>query len=358
MKASTDFLNAIGHVDRIYIRCLVPKNTPMPELESLEMAYIDKSGQVKKSTINGYIDLSNGEFYHRYGKDYKPIIDGWGHIKERNKQGYNIYFVVSHGGEKNKNITHATALFHESDRASLVQQQLEIDRITKSFGKPTAVVQTKKSLHCYWASSEIIRIDELTIYQRRWLQYSNCDDLSLADPAQLMRLPGFDHLTWNGSDFDRVECKLLQLNQVSYSLEQLDRVLPPLDIDRWCKQSVIELNESDPDDRDMRSLAPYLPGYDNSGKWIKVKCPAHNGESSDSLHINSETGGFICHAGCETSAVYNAAKAFAVAAGQRFEVASVDQDLKESINKALDLKNCEAPILFGGTLGSALLLIW
>jgi Protein of unknown function (DUF3987) len=353
MKASTEFLNAIGHINRVCIRGLVSKNTPISELESRGMTYKNKSVQVKKSTVDGYINLLTGEFHRRYGQDYKPIIDGWGHLKELNKQGYGIYFVVGHGGEKNANITHATTLFHESDRASLEQQQIEIDRITQSFGKPTAVVQTKKSLHGYWAS-EIIRIDDLAKYQRRWLQYSNCDDLSLADPAQLMRLPGFDHLTWNGSDFDRVECKLLQLNQVSYSLEQFDRVLPALDIDRWCKQSVIELKESDPNDRDMRSLAPYLQGYDNSGKWIKAKCPAHNGESSDSLHINSDTGGFICHAGCETSAVYNAAKAIAVAAGHRFEVASVDEDLKESINRALDLKNCEAPILFGGTLGSLL----
>jgi hypothetical protein len=67
-----------------------------------------------------------------------------------------------------------------------------------------------------------------------------------------MRLPGFDHLSWNPEtqDFDRTQCELLQLNEVSYSLEQLDRILPMLDVDRWCKQSVIELTESDADDRD------------------------------------------------------------------------------------------------------------
>jgi Protein of unknown function (DUF3987) len=358
MKQSIDFLKAIEHIDRVYIRCLVPKNIPISELEPRGMGYKDKkSGQAKKSTVDGYIDLLTGEFSQRYGKDYKPIIDGWEYLKELNKQGYNIYFVVGHGGEKNENITHVTTLFHESDRASLEQQQLEIDRITQSFGKPTAVVQTKKSLHGYWAS-EIIQIDKLATYQRRWLQYSNCDDLSLADPAQLMRLPGFEHVAWNPEtkDLDRIECKLLQLNDIKYSLAEFDRVLPALDIDRWFKQSVLEINQSDADDRDLRTLAQYLTGFDNSGKWIKAKCPAHGGESSDSLHIDSLTGGFICHAGCKTSAIYNAAKATAVAAGHRFKVASVDDDLKESINKALDLKNCEAPILYGGRLGSLLAL--
>uniref|UniRef100_UPI00286E7B4B hypothetical protein n=1 Tax=Chamaesiphon sp. VAR_48_metabat_403 TaxID=2964700 RepID=UPI00286E7B4B len=168
MKPSINFLRAIGHRDRVYVRCLSPKNTPLPELEALGMTYQDKSGQTKKSTINGYIDLQTGELYRRYGTDYKPVIDGWGHLLELNQQGYGVYFVVGHGGEKNNDITHGTTLFHESDRATLEQQQLEIDRITQEFGKPTAVVKTKKSLHAYWAS-EIIRIDNLATYQRRWL---------------------------------------------------------------------------------------------------------------------------------------------------------------------------------------------
>ena len=176
MKPSIDFLKAIGHKDKVYVRCLSPKNTPQPELEARGMTYTDKSGTVKRSTVNGYIDLQTGEFYRRYGTDYKPVIDGWGHIQGFNQQGYGVYFVVGHGGERNSDITHVTTLFHESDRATLEQQQLEIDRITQEFGKPTAVIQTKKSLHGYWASSEIIPVENLATYQRRWLQFSNCDD--------------------------------------------------------------------------------------------------------------------------------------------------------------------------------------
>jgi Protein of unknown function (DUF3987) len=353
MKSSIDFLKAIGHTDRIYIRCLSPKNTPLPELAVRGMTYTDKSDKVKKSTVNGYISIQTGEFYRRYGKDYKPVTDGWQHLVELNQQGYGIYFVVAHGGERNNDITRGTTLFHESDRATLEQQQLEIDRISIEFGKPTAVVKTKKSLHCYWSSSETIAIENLATYQRRWLQFSNCDDSSLADPAQLMRLPGFDHLAWNGTDFDRVECELLQLSEASYSLEQFDRILPALDVDRYCQLS-LELVESDADDRDMRTLAQYLPGFDTSGKWIKAKCPAHGGESSDSLHIDSETGGFICHGGCSSSAVYNATKAVAVVAGHRFEVVSIDTELSQNLKESLNLKNGKAPNLFGGELGNLL----
>jgi Protein of unknown function (DUF3987) len=354
MKLAIEFLKAIGKTDRVYLRCLSPKNSPLSELEARGMTYTDKSGKVKKSTVNGYIDLQTSEFYRRYGKDYKPVTDGWGHLLELNQQGYGVYFVVGHGGEKNNDITHGSTLFHESDRATFEQQQVEIDRISSDFGKPTAVVKTKKSLHSYWASAETIPVENLATYQRRWLQYSNCDDSSLADPAQLMRLPGFDHLAWNGTDFDRVQCQLLQLNEVKYSLAEFDRVLPKLDVDRYCQLS-LELVQSDADDRDIRSLAQYLPGFDSSGgKWIKVKCQAHGGESSDSLHIDSETGGFICHGGCSPSAVYNAAKAVAVAAGHRFEVVEIDTELSQNLKESLNLKNGKAPNLFGGELGKLL----
>jgi hypothetical protein len=68
MKPSIDFLKAIGHTDRVYVRCLSPKNTPQPELEARGMTYTDKnSSKVKKSTVNGYIDLQTGKFYYRYG---------------------------------------------------------------------------------------------------------------------------------------------------------------------------------------------------------------------------------------------------------------------------------------------------
>ena len=74
-----------------------------------------------------------------------------------------------------------------------------------------------------------------------------------------MRLPGFDHLAWNPQtqDFDRVHCQLLQLNEVSYALDEFDRVLPALDVDRWCQQSISDLSGSDANERDMRSLAQY-----------------------------------------------------------------------------------------------------
>jgi len=154
-----------------------------------------------------------------------------------------------------------------------------------------------------------------------------------------MRLPGFDHVSWNPEigDFDRVPCELLQLTQVRYSLEQFDRVLPELDLNQWMSRS-LEAIPSEASDTDMRSLAPYLDGYKENGRdgWDTAKCPAHNGESSDSLHIDRETGGFICHSGCSPSSVYSATKARAVAAGHRFEIERTDG---EDLTRLLQTSN-------------------
>lgn len=172
---------------------------------------------------------------------------------------------------------------------------------------PTAVVKTRKSLHAYWAIAEIIPIDRLINYQRRWLQYSRCDDLSLADPAQLMRLPGFDHVAWNpeSGNLDRVPCELLVLNETRHPLETIDRLLPELDLERWASRS-LEIVSTEASPSDMRSFAPYLDGYQERGRseWNTAKCPAHNGESIDSLHVNRDTGGFVCHADCSPSSIY------------------------------------------------------
>jgi len=72
---------------------------------------------------------------------------------------------------------------------------------------------------------------------------------------------------------------------------------------------------------DIRNLAQYLQGYNPHGRrkgWITAKCPAHNGQSDDSLHIEESTGAFKCHAGCDPKEVYHAAIAIAKAQGHEF----------------------------------------
>lgn len=366
MKASTDFLQAIGHTEKVFIRCLSPKNTPTPELQARGMTWVTKEGAVNKCTIDGYIELQSGQFHQKYGDKYKPVTDGWGQLHRLNQQGYGIYFVVGHGGRKASEITHGWNLFHESDSASIAEQLIEIDRISSEFGKPTAVLQTKKSVHAYWTASEPISIEVLPNLQKRWLQSVRDSDKCLVNPDRIMRLPGFDHVSWNSEmgDFDRVPCELLQLNDVTYSIEQFDSFLPVLAPNVWTSSSpgIVEGEASD-----MLIFAQYLEGYKDYGREGShtAKCPAHDGESLDGLHIKVDTGGFICHGGCSSSAVYHAA-AVAFANGYRVLTTqseaspttlgggAFETELSENLKESIKLKNGKAPNLFGGELGKLL----
>jgi DNA polymerase, archaea type len=341
------FALTLGHTLAIGIRCLVPKKMPIDLAESLGMTFRDDKNKPVALPISGWLSLESGAFKRIYSSGRnESITDGLGYLQTLNQQGYGVYWLPHHGtGFKAKDISHGTALFHESDRASLPEQQAVIDRITTEFGEPTVVVRTRKSLHAYWACSESIPVDVLGICQRRWLQFSECDDSSLADPGQLMRLPGFDHIRWNPEteQLEKVPCKLIHLSDVAYSLEQFDGVLPALDIERWAKKSLeIEIKDCTP--TDMRSFAPFLTGFNPDGRngWITAKCPAHGGNSDDSLHIDPTSGGFVCHAGCSSAAVYGASKSVAIANGYRLpsinaSIASCSEEMEtDSIHKEIE----------------------
>ncbi|MGA9381201.1 MAG: bifunctional DNA primase/polymerase [Phormidium sp.] len=76
---------------------------------------------------------------------------------------------------------------------------------------------------------------------------------------------------------------------------------------------------------DIRNLAQYLQGYNPHGRrkgWITAKCPAHNGQSDDSLHIEESSGAFKCHAGCDPKEVYQAVVNHAIANGAELSQSS------------------------------------
>ncbi|PSB43512.1 hypothetical protein C7B80_23825 [Cyanosarcina cf. burmensis CCALA 770] len=66
---------------------------------------------------------------------------------------------------------------------------------------------------------------------------------------------------------------------------------------------------------DIREFATQiLEGYrkqSSSSDWFVARCPAHNGNSDNSLHIHSGTGAYICHAGCSPKEIYKSVKKLA-----------------------------------------------
>ncbi|GAB4380454.1 MAG: hypothetical protein Kow00121_36720 [Elainellaceae cyanobacterium] len=86
------------------------------------------------------------------------------------------------------------------------------------------------------------------------------------------------------------------------------------------KKSGQELPVTNPADNsdDIRNLAEYLDGYRIDGDYIECRCPAHSGQTDNSLSIHIETGGFWCWAGCDKSTIYKKVMEIAIASGYKF----------------------------------------
>jgi hypothetical protein len=328
------FFQAIDKTGKVRIRLLLPKDLDPHTAYDLgkkckqgnfnQLGY-KKDGKPFKSIQQGILDLSDFSYQalkHDGSPQGRKVVNGISELQNLNNLGFGIYFLANVGtGFNSADMTEGLCLFHESDKASIDEQQLEIDRISQELGKPSAVIETGKSLHTYYRLTEPLDRDSWPNHQRRWLQYSRCDDPSLSNINRLMRVPGFNHVRWDQAQ-QKFLFKLCQIHQISpdisYGFEQFDRVLPELDLNHWA----VSVEQSNGNGFDMRSMAEYLEGYNPNGRkgWATAKCPVHGGESLDSLHINQETGAFMPQCGCDCQDVFRETKILALGAGYKPEI--------------------------------------
>lgn len=114
--------------------------------------------------------------------------------------------------------------------------------------------------------------------------------------------------------------QLVQVNENTFTLDEFNQVLPTWDEKHWQpRQQPSERIATDPIDNlwDIRNFTHYLDGYRADGRrgWDTCKCPAHNGESDNSLHVEQSTGAYKCHAGCNSKDIYHAALELAKSRG-------------------------------------------
>ncbi|MEP1078591.1 hypothetical protein NDI52_24595 [Leptolyngbya sp. PL-A3] len=316
--------------DRVYARLLLPKNIPLDVALRKRMAFEPKPGEIARLPIDGYLTLIDGSFSFTriYGDGReKHYPDGLSYLSSQNRKGYGIYNVVNPGGRYDEQVTSGRVLFYECDDCSKDEQWARLRRLETILGKPASdVTDTAKSLHCYFTLEAPLAPGEWTRMQQRLIQCQDSDP-SIWNPSRLMRLPGFLHWKWDkeASELVSTPVTIAQATDSVFTLAQFDLVLPEWDSERWGKKSHqggdrIPTNAGD-DQWDIRNFAHHLEGFNPNGRkrgWATCKCPAHNGESDNSLHINLETGAFKCHAECSDKAVYHAALAVAKAAGHQF----------------------------------------
>lgn len=324
MKGTTfTQLTTLGYQegDRVYIRALVPKNIPMPEALKLGLAWEPEPGKIVLTPIDGFLTLEgNGATFTRLkrckdsGKwiERRSYQDGLVYLHQLNQRGYGVYYIVNAGGRENNDITRCPALFYECDTISKDEQWQKVDELTHSGYEPSLVIETRNSLHVYHRTFEQ-GVEGWRELQQRLIQRQESDP-SIHNENRLMRLAGFLHWKWNGEAqaLDSFPVTLKLNTGKVYSRAGLDSFLPEWDASRWGKQiSKAERGETDPslDPWDIRNLATLLDGYNPNGRrgWITCKCPAHNGQSDNSLHIEQSSGAYKCHGGCDSKDVYHTA---------------------------------------------------
>lgn len=331
--STLDFLHSLGYAtgDRVYVRAIAPKKTPMPELLARGMAWTPPDAKRPVPIApSGYIELrGNGASFTRIYSDGKTKKHPWGlkHLRRLNAKGYGVYFVVNPGGGDDEAITESRALFYECDAIGKADQWEQLRQLQAATGGNWTAVETFKSLHCYGHLSQpLTDLGEWRQLQQRLIQRQDSDP-SIHNPARLMRLPGFDHWRWDGEALQSSPVTLRQIGQPG-PLVAIEAVLPEWDQARWEKKasgvthshkgsiSSPALPTAVDSPWDIRNFAHHLEGFANGRRgWDTAKCPAHNGESDNSLHINTATGAFTCHGGCNPKSVYSAALDLACSRG-------------------------------------------
>lgn len=246
---------------------------------------------------------------------------------------YGIYWIPNEC-RVDVEFTSSDLVFVEWDDLSFEDQFKKLRMLEDVFGKAAAVIQTKKSLHCYWRLKESINSPGIwKETQKRLIKFVG-SDCSIYSPAQCMRAPGFNHLSYDDDgNTVRIPVRLVEESESVLDFKVLDNHLPIGDSD-------VAVNASEMIGNRLCDFAHLLSHYNPEGRrgYATCQCPnAHNHPGSDkakdhstnSLHILTEKGhekfgAFICHAGCNPKTVYAEARAVALSKGYKFAEVSRD----------------------------------
>lgn len=165
----------------------------------------------------------------------KPkVIEGvfsWAQIHKYNQEHYNCYYLPNYPSNYESGTVDGTHIdtfeyvFVDCDIKDGVYQDKDsfLEAIAAVDIAPSRIVDSGNGIHTYWKVSNLTAMSYLR-FQRRLMRLFKTDE-SLATLYQLMRLPG----TINTKYLDKqVPCELLAEYDVSYTCEELDKLLPPI----------------------------------------------------------------------------------------------------------------------------------
>lgn len=150
-------------------------------------------------------------------RDVKTILAD---LRTYNNDGYAIHFVPNGGGHQDKDVKTAKVQFMECDDLPLEEQYKQIESFPL---KPSFLIQTSKSVHCYWKLAEG-NIKRFRAIQIKLAKYFN-GDIKVQNESRCMRLPTFYH-----NKAEPIEVKLVCFHPDRvYSQDAIEELLPETD---------------------------------------------------------------------------------------------------------------------------------
>lgn len=182
-------------------------------------------------------------------------------IKEYNKQLYNIYYLPNYPSEYKGGTVDGSMVdtfnyvFVDCDLKDKVYPNkdafLEVLGMTGIM--PTKVVDSGNGVHAYWQVGGLDAMSYLR-FQRRLMRLFKTDE-AVGQLFQLMRRPGTINTKYEGNN---VPCELLFEENVTYSAEELNNLLPPITVadESYCKQHYDKTNNINQTSIDLDEALP------------------------------------------------------------------------------------------------------
>lgn len=258
----SDFLTAFFRPeDDIYIFGITPKDAPEP----------DKPQKLKTN-----LKQFNTDAFQRVLKNLN--------------QTKGIYFTVNSGGTKKGEITRINAMFCEIDDLPI---QAQHDIYEAAWWPPCIRVITKKSVHAYWLPSGNLEVADFEVIQAGLIEHFKSDP-ALLNPNRLMRMPGFDHLSFDGDAMVRTPVTVHTFNpRFKFTKEEMLDAFGAIAMKEYPPEMELVFEE-------MRDRLRMVEGYhDEGGGYSSARGICHNGETNRTLVVNHTTGQIFCRSGCD-----------------------------------------------------------
>jgi hypothetical protein len=222
--------------DAIFLSLIAPKKFDVSHAENdkkySHLVFTRENGSKALTTFLGRLDLNDFSFQplistKKFGLINKgPLIkDGLGYLDLECPDFYGSFSVVNTGRTyKNEDVTEPVAIFYEIDDLSIEDQWAKLRELEAKLGrKVSLVIETGKSLHCYFQLVKGESIAQWKTQQERLLDYQGADR-TIKNPARLMRLPGRNHVAFNPEtgEFVRKMVRVVEKNDSIYKLSDFD----------------------------------------------------------------------------------------------------------------------------------------